>query len=445
MSKRKFKRLKNKHHTKLYAQLKEERNFFKEENKFLREENKILQEKLKKIENRLKIYENSNTPPSKQIIKPKSKNKTKTKKSKGKKKGSRGGGIRLGEPDRIIEHKLEFCPISGKALGQPVSYRVKRIIELSDKPIEVIEHRILQYKSPQTGEIVEKDVDLGKSIYGKNLISFATLLKTQKATYRDIAEIFRALGAKSFSHTTAQNLVTNIALLLGAERDKLSENLEKEKFYHVDETPLSIDGKKGQVWVMCNKKVVSFRVTKGRSKKDFEKIGGKSSHVLVCDGYSVYSKNEKQRCWAHLLRKGEKGAEKDERIKVAYNKLKEVYYSLCEQKAKKKPPNKTERKEFEDKMKDIIECLEPIDEAKEIRTYLKNGGTEWFTALYYPDMSLDNNYAERELRLVVVLRKISGCIRNWKGKIFIENILSLVKTWKLNGFNVYHKLIEVQG
>ncbi|MCK4730681.1 MAG: hypothetical protein KAT28_05165 [Candidatus Aenigmarchaeota archaeon] len=62
-------------------------------------------------------------------------------------------------------------------MSEPIGYRVKTIIDFPDKPIQTIEHRIMQYISPETGEIVEAKADLPNNIYGKNLQSIVIMLK----------------------------------------------------------------------------------------------------------------------------------------------------------------------------------------------------------------------------------------------------------------------------
>ena len=91
-------------------------------------------------------------------------------------------------------------------------------------------------------------------------------------------------------------------------------------------------------------------------------------------------------------------------------------------------------------LNDIIICLKPINKTKKLRTYIENGGADWFTALYYPGVPLHNNHAERELRSVVLLRKTIGCYRNWKGKRWIDVVLSTIHTWKLQGQNIFQNL-----
>jgi hypothetical protein len=128
-----------------------------------------LEEKIEKIERYLKAFDNPHTPSSKQLKKNIKDNESedneessdeekKKPRFPGKPQGSNGGGIKLPEPDKIEEHKLDACPISGLPLGDPIGYRVKTEIDFPDKPIQTIEHRIMQYISPASGEIIEANV-----------------------------------------------------------------------------------------------------------------------------------------------------------------------------------------------------------------------------------------------------------------------------------------------
>ena len=92
-------------------------------------------------------------------------------------------------------------------------------------------------------------------------------------------------------------------------------------------------------------------------------------------------------------------------------------------------------------MKDIVTCLKVIKGAKGLVTLIENGGNDWFTALYYEGVPLHNNHAERELRPIVLLRKTIGCYRNEKGKRWIDIVISVLHTWKLQGKNIFKNLV----
>lgn len=129
-----------------------------------------LEEELQEIKNYLKAFDNDHAPSSKQLkkntkkkeseLEEDSSNEENKKKPRfpDKPKESNDGGIKLPEPDKIEELKLDVSPISVLPLGKPIGYHVKTIVDFPDKPIQTIEHRFMQYKNPLTGEIVEDPI-----------------------------------------------------------------------------------------------------------------------------------------------------------------------------------------------------------------------------------------------------------------------------------------------
>ena len=77
---------------------------------------------------------------------------------------------------------------------------------------------------------------------------------------------------------------------------------------------------------------------------------------------------------------------------------------------------------------------------RKIAGKIKNGGDDWFTAILYPDVPLDNNEAERSLRPFVIIRKIIGCLRSEVGKRNYEVMMSLISTWQKQQKNVFSML-----
>ena len=411
-----------------------------------------LESRLKKVEHYLKAFDNAHTPSSKQLKKntkdseeESSEDNEQKKKPRfpGKPKGSNGGGVKLPEPDEVVEHTLDVCPVSGKSLGDPVSYRVKTIVDFPDKPIQTIEHRIMQYISPVTGEIIEANVDLSNSIYGKNLQSIVIMLKNLTNSHIKIADFIRELGAPSFSHRTVQNIATKYIFALEPTQKNILSELKKESYLNADETGFREDGKNGYVWGIFTKTKAIFLAAKSRAAEHFKKLIRKFKGVIVVDGYRGYGYYPlKQRCWAHLIRDFKDLAKNNKeidnqlrRLLILYKKLKELNTG---------PPNEKEISKAKWMLDDIVTCLHTIKGANKLETLIENGGGDWFTALYYPNVPLHNNHAERELRSVVLLRKTIGCYRNWKGKRWIDIIISVLHTWKLQGQNIFQNLRTTQ-
>ncbi|MBD3322036.1 MAG: IS66 family transposase [Chitinivibrionales bacterium] len=357
----------------------------------------------------------------------------------GKPKGSNGGGIKLPEPDEIKEHQLDTCPISGKKLGNPIGYRIKTIIDFPDKPIKTIEHRFMKYISPETGEIIEAEDNLPNNIYGKNLQNIVVMLKNLTNSHDKIMDFIRELGAPSFSSRTVQNIAARYICALDPIQKDILAKLKKESYLHSDETGFRKDGKNGYVWGIFTKTKAIFLAAQSRAAIWFKKLIKGFKGVIIVDGYGGYDYYPlKQRCWAHLMREFKDYAQDNKEIGRQYKRIKSLYENL--KILNQKPPDEKEIEKAKWMLKDIITCLKPIKGTNKLRTYIENGGDDWFTALYYESVPLHNNHAERELRSVVLLRKTIGCYRNWKGKRWIDVVMSVIHTWKLQGQNVFHNL-----
>lgn len=399
-------------------------------------------EEIEEIKRFLKAFDNPHTPSSK-----KKKKNTEKKEGKprfpGKPPGSNGGGIKLPPPDEVVEHKLDKDPKSGQSLGEPIGYRKKTIIDFPDKPIRVIEHRIMQYVSPVTGEIVEKNIKLSNNIYGSNLRAIVAMLKNLTNSHEKIADFLRELGAPSFSTERVQSISDDFTYLLEDKRDMYLKELRNSYYAHSDETGMRKDGVNGQIWNVCTKKISLFFARMSRARKEIKQILGSFSGVLVTDGYKVYDNLKlRQRCWVHLLREAREIAQKDDEVKAQYERLKLLYEQLKELNAR--PPDDKAIEKAKWMLGDITTCLNAMQTSRKLATLIKNGGEDWFTALYYKDIPLENNHAERELRPLVLLRKTIGCYRNEKGQRWIDIVISVLHTWKLQGINIFQQLRIVQ-
>lgn len=401
------------------------------------------EERITKLENYLKAFDNAHTPSSKKRKKNIEKKDNNKPRFPGKPPGSNGGGIKLPKPDKIVEHTLDKDPISGQPLGEPIGYRKKVVIDFPDKPIQTIEHRIMRYLSPETGEIVEKNVKFSNNIYGKNIRAIVSMLKNLTNSHEKIADFLQELGAPSFSTERVQSISDDFTYLLEKKRDRYLEELRTSSYAHSDETGMRKDGINGQIWNVCTKTISLFFARMSRARKEIKQILGKFSGVLVTDGYKVYDYlGLRQRCWVHLLREFRDMAQKNNEIKAQYERLKLLYEKLKELNAK--PPDDKAIEDAKWMLEDIATCLNAMQKGRKLATLIKNGGNDWFTALYHEGVPLENNHAERELRPLVLLRKTIGCYRNEKGQRWIDIVVSVLHTWKLQGINIFQQLRAVQ-
>ena len=224
----------------------------------LEAENQELRAKIIELERYLKAFDNAHTPSSMKRKKNTKKKEGNQPRFPGKPPGRGGGGIQLPPPDKIVEHTLDNCPLSGLPLGEPIGYRKKTIVDFPDKPIIVTEHRIMQYISPATGEIIEANVNLPNHIYGSNLRSIVAMLKNLTNSHEKIADFLRELGAPSFSTERVQNIADDFTHLLESRRDGFLTEIREAPYLHADETTMRKDGQNGYIWNICTPKISLF-------------------------------------------------------------------------------------------------------------------------------------------------------------------------------------------
>ena len=269
------------------------------------------------------------------------------------------------------------------------------------------------------------------------------MLKNLTNSHEKIVDLIRGLVAPSFSTERVQNISDEFTYLLENKRNEFWEELQSSHYAHSDESGMRKDGQNGYIWSVSTKTVSLFFARMSRARKEIQEILGRFNGVLVTDGYNAYDYMKlRQRCWVHLLREIRDIAEENKEVEVQSERMKLLYEQLKE--LKTKPPNEKAIKDAQWTLKDIVVCLEAIKPGRKLATLIKNGKEDWFTAMYYQDVPLENNHAERELRPLVLLRKTIGCYRNEKGQRWIDIVVSVLHTWKLRGINIFQQLQAVQ-
>jgi hypothetical protein len=260
-----------------------------------------------------------------------------------------------------------------------------------------------------------------------------------------IADFIRNLGAPSFSSAEVQHIADKISKSIQQKKEEIHAEILKEPHMHCDETGFRRDGQNGYVWGIFTNTRAIIHASMSRARKNLNLLIKDFRGILVTDGYNAYDEYPlRHRCWAHHKRDFKENAKIDNQIDAQYLRFLQHYRHVQELKQKEK----TEGVRIDQKtidftrwlFGDILACLKSCKNARKIRTLIENGGDDWFTALYFPGVPLDNNLAERGLRPLVLLKKIIGCYRNEKGKAWIENTKSVMYTWKLQELNPYTEL-----
>jgi transposase len=255
----------------------------------------------------------------------------------------------------------------------------------------------------------------------------------------------------SLNYSTLADSLKRVGKLLAPCLDKLKEIYRQAKVRHADETSWRSDGGNGYSWYFGNQEVSLhlFRETRsGSVAKQVlgkEKLGG----VLVVDRYAAYNQMPcaLQYCYAHLLREMkdlEAEFESDEEVQN-YTREMKICLTDAMQLRNRGLSAKQYQKEAEAIKGRILELSQRQAKHLGVRKwqdfYVEKSERlyQWCESAQIP---AENNYAEREIRKVVIARKMSYGSQSQEGAKTREIWTSVLQSLKKREENPRAKLLE---
>lgn len=417
-------------------ELEAENALLREENESFRQQLEVCEKRIEALEHRLLAYENAHTPSSQR--RKKNTPPREGPRFPGKPRGSTGGGVRLPEPDRTEDHTLDTCPKGHNTL-QHMNVHEQRVLDLPQKPIECVLHRVHQYWCTTCKAYCAPSVVLPHGVYGPRLQAASTQLKARGLSLGQISRFWQTLGSPSICAPTILEFTRRATHALRRTRAAFLHQVRQADVAHKDETGIRRDGQNWWCWISTTPDTCVFFIDPSRSQAAAQRLVGKTDQVSVTDGYAAYNMcKRRQRCWAHPLREAKDAIEYHPEIKDQTDRLNTLFQRLNEW-VDDQPATHHASARWE--LDDIITCLKTRGNAgSKLATHIENGGDDWLTALLIPGVPLTNNLAERRIRAVVLLRKRIGCFRNECGADFIEVVLSVLTTWEVRGVNPFVRL-----
>lgn len=414
------------------------------------EELKIEIEKLK-ISRNLDSKLSSKPPSSDLLIKPEKKDnssKNKNQKSPGGQLGHQGKTRKgFGRVDRYEVLKAEKCLSCGEGLSEAQSIKVETFSAavLVERPIEIVEyqrhHSLCQccgeITSPQWSHQIVPGQDLGIKLQG--LLGW--LGNYGHLPYKKQQELLWELGRIEVGLGT---LVASNQRISAAIKPSVTELEEWINSNHptlnIDETPWSVKGLKEWLWVFANPNFCLFRAGDTRSRKEIEdQLGAQYLGIIISDDFSVYNGYPvaaQQKCQAHLRRHCQRLLKtpgiNNKSIGIALTKIVDEAF--------KQHRLWRENNHLSQYLDSAVSLKTQINltlskwsekagyEAGKLLRNLKLKADQWWYFLDHPEISPDNNLAERALRLAVTKRKVSGGSRNMARFRDTANLLSVIQT-----------------
>lgn len=244
---------------------------------------------------------------------------------------------------------------------------------------------------------------------------------------------------------TIHNILYNTGMELGQPASDILNRIRKAMLLHVDETSISLNGKKVWLWVFFDpvSGEVYYTIQNSRSSKVLHQILGKNwPGIIVCDGWSAYNGYRKQRCWAHILTRiaivcdrnpdCEEAQKVLDALKAIHNMGKEVTGTIRERRRMRNLLNK--------RVKRLITKYRDHHILNGFITHLDNARPHLFLYVIDPSVPSTNNPAEKKLREPVVHRKVRGAIRAEETMVWLSNLFTCIITWRSIGADLQSEL-----
>lgn len=398
-----------------------------------------LEKRIEELERRLLAYENAHTPPSRLRWQPREPP------AKEKKLGAPEGhpGTTRPEPDPTMTITIEEskCRKCKATLGEPFHIEKRIIEEIPEpQPIEVTEYRIGHYQCAKCGEITVADAPIpDEGRFGPRACAQVALLKfSDRLPHKLVVRALERQFGITLTPATVLDITRRVSDAVQSKYEQLISKIRQSAYVHIDETELKVACKKYYVWVFTTptETLYVIRPTRGHEVPE-EILGVEYQGIVVCDGWKVYTHfgSAQQRCWAHLLREAKYLAQEHETAKGLYEGLKRMFKKLKKVLARQSSRKEWWHKQFIKEMQQWIDLANAYREMRKFGTTLQNGLYQWFTCILHPSVPPTNNHAERQLRELVVQRKIIDTLRTDKGTTIMERIMSMLMTWKQQDIN----------
>ena len=348
---------------------------------------------------------------------------------------------------RIAKVEAESCPTCQCQLHQQ-SANERAIYELERERVRKVHYRIERKKCPKCQKIVSGKV---QNAFARVALSNELVVEVAEQHYL----LGRSLGQLAERFGLSESTICESLKRIGEKLQPCVENLRQiyrtAAVRHADETGWRTDGGSGYAWYFGSGEVSLYLFRQTRSARVVEEVFGKEqlNGVLVVDQYAGYNQVPCliQYCYAHLLRKKADLAKEfpknreiksytsqmikwlSEAMKLRKAGLSETKYQVEAEKIKQKILKLSQRQARHP----AVRRWQDFYVEKADRLY------QWCRSAKIP---AENNYAEREVRKIVIARKISYGSQSKEGAETREIWTSVLASLKKREANPREKLVE---
>ncbi|MBU0719248.1 MAG: IS66 family transposase, partial [Planctomycetes bacterium] len=318
----------------------------------------------------------------------------------------------------------------------------------------VTEHTIHRDYCPHCRKHVEAVVSeaMPKAVIGHRLVALTGWFHYGLGITLD--QIVRILGVHLQTTLTPGGLIQawhRLADVLEPWYEQIGAEAKTSGHLHADETGWRVNGQTHWLWCFANDQVCYYMIDRCRGSPALQKFFTAAfDGVLITDFWAAYGSvcaEDRQYCLVHLLRELE---EVDQRnASVEWRRFARRLRTLLRAGiALRKHPDFRPGKwqERVDRLNGRLARLAAADyadaDAQRLAKRLRRHVEHIFTFLDYADVPFENNFAERQIRPAVIIRKNSLANRSDRGASTQARLMSIYRTLHLRNVNPTQTVTE---
>ena len=266
-------------------------------------------------------------------------------------------------------------------------------------------------------------------------------------SYRKIPQIIEEMHNISFTPAALIGFETMLADKAKPVVDDIAKKLaSSDGAVHADETYWTTNGARSYFWVHGDLDSVHFQYDTTRAGQVSRNIlGNDFTGTLVTDCYSGYSASAagaKQKCLAHLARTArdwQKLTEEGSDDFIFFEDIKQFVKRGCQFHRQRdegvlsRKQQSAEKAWFREEQSRLETCLVSHEKAATLQARIARHTLEWLVFLDDSRVAPTNNLAERALRPLVVLRKITFGSRSDDGAKRMAKLMTVAETARRHG------------
>jgi transposase len=418
---------------------------------------------------------NSGKPPSSDGMKKPFRNRS-LRKPSGKKSGAQPGhpGHRLertADPDRIercVAHRCAHCQASLEEA--PVEHLEKRQeYELPPLRLIVTEYQAEVKRCPGCGRTTQAEFPPSITQLAQYGPGFKALLTYFNQQHFIPLERVNEICGDVFHHSVGEGTIVEANAQVAEAVEPLNERakqhlIETEETVHFDESGLRVKGKLNWIHSASTERVTCYHIDPKRGQEGISRAGilpkrtGNSMHDDWTPYYS-YSNAQHDACNAHHLRELAFLQERypqeweGEMAKHLVTIKEAVEEALAQGLTCLTPEQLTAFEAWYDELVEQGLALNPVTERppgrrgkikqpppKNLLDRLRDRKSAVLAFMYDFKVPFDNNLAERDIRMVKLKQKISGCLRSEEGAKVFGLVRGYLSTARKNGVSALEAL-----